>query len=761
MSNTTIKLKISAVRPLIVLGLAVSFCVSGGSDQACAQETKPAPKVTFDDHVKPILVSRCSSCHSGGKKEGDLDVTNYTNLMIGGGSGEVIEAGSADGSYLYNLITHTDSPEMPPSGTKIPDPEIKTIADWINSGALENAGSKPRLAKPKMDLAVGASATVRPDVVPLPLRMPVEPAIKTARPSVTAIATSPWAPVAAIGTPKQILLYNTQTLELMGVLPMDEGVAHDLKFSRNGSLLLAGGGKDGQSGKAILWSVRTGQRVTSVGDELDAVLAADISSNHEFIAIGSPNKLVKILSTADGSLVHEIKKHTDWVTSLEFSPDGKLLATGDRNGGVHVWEVESGSELYTLKGHTASISGMSWRTDSKILATVSEDASIRTWEMSKGKQVKTWAAHGGGATSVEFLRDGNLATSGRDKLAKTWDQNGKLIKQFAGLPDVTLAVSYCDETNRILCSDWTGIIRIWNAVDAAHVGDLAANPPLLAERLANSEQVFTAAVGRHTPLAQQAEQSNAKLTQTTTSLVASKQTRSETESKIAAAEKVFSTTKQRFESTANQHAQWRKEHDEKKIAQPLIADALSKSVEAAKVLPTDADLKQAVVQLQTKSKTIETRIVELNSLVAKSNEEKNTTKAQMDKMAAALQVDHTLIKSLTTQVTQFETEAAKLKLQVDSESKAATAAQVAVESAKQRVEKWKSDIAFIGQLNDLNSKLTAVEQTVGARQTVVDEAHQKLMQAQTVVEEAKQQKSQTESEADALRQQILILRGGK
>ena len=183
----------------------------------------------------------------------------------------------------------------------------------------------------------------------MPLRMPLEPVIKTARPSVLTIATSPWAPVAAVSSPKQILLYNMQSLELVGVLPMEEGVAHSLRFSRNGQLLLAGGGLDGASGKTVLFNVLTGERITVIGDELEAVLASDISANHELVAIGGPNKLVKILSTEDGSLIAEINKHTEWVTAIEFSPDGKYLASGDRNGGLHVWEADSGNEVFTLK----------------------------------------------------------------------------------------------------------------------------------------------------------------------------------------------------------------------------------------------------------------------------------------------------------------------------------------------------------------------------------------------------------------------------
>ena len=112
-------------------------------------DEKAPEKVTYDDHVKPVLVQRCSSCHNGQKREGDLDVTNYINLMQGGGSGTVIEPQDASGSYLYQLITHEETPEMPPSGTKIPAPEIQLIAKWIDLGALENSGSVAAKAKPK------------------------------------------------------------------------------------------------------------------------------------------------------------------------------------------------------------------------------------------------------------------------------------------------------------------------------------------------------------------------------------------------------------------------------------------------------------------------------------------------------------------------------------------------------------------------------------------------------------------------------------
>ncbi len=74
--------------------------------------------------------------------------------------------------------------------------------------------------------------------------------------------------------------------------------------------------------------------------------SARISSpDQQFVALGGPNKLVKIYATKDGKLRASIKKHTDWVTAIAFSPDGKYLASADRNGGIEIWEGATGKEF--------------------------------------------------------------------------------------------------------------------------------------------------------------------------------------------------------------------------------------------------------------------------------------------------------------------------------------------------------------------------------------------------------------------------------
>ena len=115
----------------------------------CATTARAQDAVTFDDNVLPVLRQRCGSCHNPDKKAGGLDVTTYTGLMAGGGSGGSIEPGDAGASYLYKLVTQEDEPKMPPDSPPIPEEERAVLKRWIDGGVLENKGSKAAAPKKK------------------------------------------------------------------------------------------------------------------------------------------------------------------------------------------------------------------------------------------------------------------------------------------------------------------------------------------------------------------------------------------------------------------------------------------------------------------------------------------------------------------------------------------------------------------------------------------------------------------------------------
>lgn len=462
-----------------------------GVASVCAAADE-AEKVTYTDHVQPIFRQRCGSCHNANDKKGGLAIDSYALVMAGGSSGTVVEGGTPDASYLWQLVNHESEPKMPPNADKLPEAELAVIKKWIEGGLLETTGSTAKIKK-SMAVAKIEVSTERPAEIAVPQAYLSDSQQVTSRPNaVTALATSPWAPLAAVSSFRQIAVYNTATLELLGVLPFPEGQAEILKFSRNGALLLAGGGRGGASGKVVLFDVKTGGRVAEIGDEYDSVLAADVSPDHSQVALGGPKKMLRVYSVETGELMYENKKHTDWVTTIEFSPDGVLLASGDRANGLVVWEAFTGRPFHDLLGHQAAVTDVSWRSDSNVVASSSEDGTIRLWEMNNGSQIKTWNAHGGVA-AIDYTRDGRFVSTGRDRIVRLWNADGAQEREFAGMTDLGMEVAFDAETNRVLGGDWSGIVRVWNAADGAEVGQFDTNPPTIALQIEKLTPQLTAA----------------------------------------------------------------------------------------------------------------------------------------------------------------------------------------------------------------------------------------------------------------------------
>lgn len=537
-------------------------------------------KTTYVDHVLPIFRNACLNCHNPDKKKAGLDLTTYGATMAGSENGPILKPGQADASLLFKVCAQTEEPKMPPKGDKLTDAEMATLKNWIAGFALETSSSKPAAVQNQVTLAV-VSLERPAGPAPMPVDLPLEPYVRPkAMNAVTAMAVSPWAPLVAIGGQKQVTLYNTETLQAVGVLPFPDGFPQVLRFSRNGQLLMIGGGLGGKSGKVTLWNVVTGQKVGSVGDEVDQVLAADVSPDHGFVALGGPTKTLKIYSTKDGKLLHTLKKHTEWVTAVAFSPDGKFLASADRNGGVMVWEGASGKEYNPLPGHKQMVTALSFMPG--ILASASTDGKITLWDVKEAKEIRTWTAHNGGVEWIDFTPDGRLASCGRDKLAKIWDSTGKQLGATAALDDIALRAALSND--RIIAADWSGRIRV-SSPTGQSLGELSANPSPIADQLAAAEKRFADAKAA-VPTAQQALQA--------------------AEQKLAA-ERAASQAKQKSDLAAAQKAQ----------------DDAQKALDAAKAqVPT---LEKRVAELQNHLKTA-TEAVQAAKTAAESAKTATATK---------------------------------------------------------------------------------------------------------------------------------------
>ena len=456
------------------------FAVLAASIASATLSASAADKVTFEDHVLPIFRNACNNCHNPDKKKAGLDLTTYQGALQGSENGKVVQSGNVASSLLVKTVKHTEEPKMPPKGDKLSDDEIALIEKWITGQLLESATGKV-VAAVDNKVSVAVVSLTKPDgPPPMPGELSLEPVFRTATANaLTALAVSPWAPVVALGGQKQVLLYHTETYEPLGVLPFSEGLPTILHFSRNGQLLLTGGGYGGKSGKVVLWDIKTGDRIATIGNEVDSVLAADLSPDQQFVALGGPTRLVKIYSTKTGKLVASIKKHTDWVTAIAYSPDGRYLASADRSGGIQIWEGSTGKEFNSLPGHKMQVTGLAFMPG--VLASSSEDGKIALWDVKEGKEIRSWTAHAGGAAWVDFTPDGKLASAGRDKLAKAWDQTGNALGKTEPFGDIALRAGLSND--RVIAGDWSGLVRVTNLA-GKELAQLSTNPPALADRIA-------------------------------------------------------------------------------------------------------------------------------------------------------------------------------------------------------------------------------------------------------------------------------------
>ncbi|WP_162273966.1 WD40 domain-containing protein [Mariniblastus fucicola] len=722
-----------------------------------AQE-KPAAKVTFDDHAKPVLMQRCSTCHNGERKEGDLDVTNFTNLMIGGGSGEVIEPGSADDSYLFNLVTHEDSPEMPPGGDKIPDPQIEILRKWIDGGALENSGSVAKKRKPKTDYSAVSAGDKRPEVEPVPSRLPLVPQLVAPRPStVHSLATNPWSPYIAMSSPQQVLIYRTNDLGLRGVIPFPEGQPESIRFSRNGSLLLIGGGKPGANGKVLVWDAVKGRRVAVVGDELDSVLASDINPSQTLIALGGPKKIVRVYGI-DGELVYELNKHTEWITALQFSPDGKFLVTGDRNGGVHAWEADTGNEVLTLGGHKKAITAIDWRIDGKLVVTASEDGTVRVWDGANGKQIKSWTGCSAGVTSASFTRDGLVVTGGRDRLVRVWDQNGKQLHQYEAMPDQVTSVAYCSETNRVIAGDWTGKINVWEKANPKPIGTLNCNPPTIESRIAAVTRQLQSAEAALKPLNEQAATLDSQIAAMKADNDAEVASRTATDMALKSVMEKLANADQLLKTTVGQQEAWKKELTGKEKAAPQLDASIASAKSALASLGDDAEIKDTIAKLEARKATLAQRIGVLKTQVQQVATKQETAKAQIATLSVERDNSQKQLVSLNASIAAREMEIGKANDQRVKLQAALDKAKADVEQPKGALAFWNGELQFAKVLADLESTLITAEADENAKLDEVDAAKEKLAAAQAVVHQAEQKRAESAKQIDSIEQQIETLK---
>lgn len=116
---------------LFLLSFLLSISLLTASDEAGV--------AYFDQHIHPLLESKCYQCHGVEKVSGNLVLTNRNALLSGGQRGPAVDLTDPASSVLLQMVNQSDPKQrMPLESHPLSEQEKGHLQEWIAMGAPYN-----------------------------------------------------------------------------------------------------------------------------------------------------------------------------------------------------------------------------------------------------------------------------------------------------------------------------------------------------------------------------------------------------------------------------------------------------------------------------------------------------------------------------------------------------------------------------------------------------------------------------------------------
>lgn len=198
------------------------------------------------------------------------------------------------------------------------------------------------------------------------------------------VAFSPDGKVLATGNwvlGGKIELWDVQTGEKMTTLKENIGRVYTLEFSPDGKMLSCGSWY--RDVKFHMWEVNSGREVASFTGNQESYSAFVMSPGAHLIASAGEGKIF-LWDVSTGTLRHTLNFPTNYAWGLAFSPDNKTLVSSGRN--IILWDTETGTQLPKLKEHNRTARALIYSPDGKILAGGDFGGEIILWDIESQNQ---------------------------------------------------------------------------------------------------------------------------------------------------------------------------------------------------------------------------------------------------------------------------------------------------------------------------------------------------------------------------------------
>jgi WD40 repeat protein len=398
--------------------------------------------------IRPILQRHCQGCHQPNLKSSNLDVTTYEGLQTGGKHGPAP-------SVIVKYITGEMSPQMPLGLPALSAEEIAAVRGWVAAGAKDDTPAEAR----DMTSAAG------PTVYNLP-------------PVLTALAFSPDGKQLAVSGNREILLHT-----LDGSAPprrlagLSERIL-SLAFSKDGSLLVAGGGTPARFGEIQFWDLPAGKLRRSVMLTGDTVFGVSLSPDGTRVAAGCTDNTVRIVDAATGKEVTKMGAHENWVLGTVFGVDGKRVVSVGRDRSAKLTDAATGAfqeNVNLLRGELAAVA----RHPSKDIVVIGgEDRAAYIYLMDRPKNMKIAddttlirkiERQNGAIAALAWSPDGKrIAVGGAAPEVNVYDaESGARIAACTGHSAGIYTVAFSPDSATLATGGFDGTVRLYDAATGA------------------------------------------------------------------------------------------------------------------------------------------------------------------------------------------------------------------------------------------------------------------------------------------------------